>query len=293
MEEPSATPNIFEIVTTTAGAVSIRDNLTGEIMHNPVGPWKEANSLYIDQSELKTKLCAVPSEQTFVLFDVGLGAGTNALAALHCFDQNQKQIQGQLKIVSFEKNLELIKFALLNSREFDYFQGWESAILTLLENGVWSQGSLTWELRTGDFLELIESETERPHLIFFDPYSPKVNQEMWTTDCFKKVFACIRPVEESETVLYTYSQATPIRSALLAAGFYVGYGRGTGLKNETTIAASRLCDLQFPLDQRWLKRWKDSHTPYPYDCSVSQQEELRIKILQHPQFHHSPVPDLQ
>lgn len=39
----------FEIVTTTMGATSIRDNRVNEIMHNPVGPWAEANALCVDQ----------------------------------------------------------------------------------------------------------------------------------------------------------------------------------------------------------------------------------------------------
>ena len=112
---------LFEIVTTTAGAVSIRNKALNEIMHNPVGPWAEANSLYIDQSKLEDRLRET-SEEELVLFDVGLGAAANALAALHC----AARIPGRsrvLKLISFERDLELLRFALQNSSKFAHFSG--------------------------------------------------------------------------------------------------------------------------------------------------------------------------
>lgn len=266
----------FEIVTTTAGAISIRDNETQEIMHNPVGPWLEANTLYVEQSKLRKKL-QQPGSEELVVFDVGLGAAANALATLHCFREFSTR---KLRLISFEKNLELLRFALSHSGRFAHFGGFESAIESILRTKRWEEKNLVWDLRQGDFLECIEKENEEAHIIFFDPYSPRKNREMWTTDCFKKISKRTRP----NAVLYTYSQATPIRSALLAAGFFVGEGIGIGLKETTTQAARHLRDLQAPLDERWLARFKSSHTPYPLDCSIEEEENMRTQILNHPQF---------
>ncbi|MDB5038019.1 MAG: hypothetical protein JWQ35_1547 [Bacteriovoracaceae bacterium] len=271
----------FEVVTTTTGAISIRDNLFNEIMHNPVGPWVEANMLYIEQSSLEQKILDESLDE-LVIFDVGLGAAANTLSALHCIRRHQNKISKKIRIVSFEKNLDLLKFALLNAHRFDYFKGYEKAIETILEKDIWSEANLIWELRRGDFIDSITRETERPHIIFFDPYSPKVNQEMWTMNCFQKIYNQSRA---SGTSLYTYSQATPIRAALLASGFYVGHGRSTGLKNETTQATTRIEDLESPLAERWLKRWKSSDTPLPFDCTPIDETEIRNKILTHPQFN--------
>src|SRR3954470_1803869 len=102
--EMPSTP--YEIVTTSAGAISIRDNSVNEIMHNPVGPWVEANALYIDQSKLEERLRDQPSVSEFVIFDVGLGAAANAIAALsrHRRLANSGKLSGtKLKIVSYEK----------------------------------------------------------------------------------------------------------------------------------------------------------------------------------------------
>lgn len=282
-KEPVLNHPLFEIVTTTAGAISIRNKAVNEIMHNPVGPWAEANSLYIEQSGLKERLMAGQSEE-LVVFDVGLGAAANALAVLHCA-HSLPATSRPLRMVSFERDLELLRFALAHADQFEHFQGYEKILTQMLETHQWSDEKVNWELREGDFLELIDQEPWQPHLILFDPYSPKVNTDMWTTACFRKLYQKSRKGEDQGgTVLFTYSRATPIRAAILTAGFYVGSGSTTGLKDETTQAATRLQDLKSPLTEKWLGRWQRSGSPYPYDCTEQEQESLRSLIIGHPQF---------
>lgn len=260
---------IFEIVTTTAGAVSIRNNVVNEIMHNPVGPWVEANSLYIEQSRLRERL-QVRTNEELVLFDVGLGAAANSLAALACVRDLGVRAR-PLRIVSFEKDLGLLRFALDNARHFEHFTGYEAVLTELMERKFWSNGRITWELRHGDFLELIAEEPHQAHVIFYDPYSPKMNEDMWTTDCFRLLRAKSRDPEKGGTVLYTYSRATRIRVAMIAAGFYVGFGTATGLKNETTEASTDFKLLRTPARKIWFDRWRRSHLRYPFDCTTPDQ----------------------
>lgn len=271
---------LFEIVRTTTGAVSIRNNVVNEIMHNPVGPWVEANSLYIEQSDLRARLLE-PRMDELVIFDVGLGAAANALAALHCAAELGPK-RRPLKIVSFEKDLDLLRFALDHADQFDHFKGYEIAITQLLDYGLWSSDSVSWLLRTGDFVEMIEHESEIAHLIFYDPYSPQMNKEMWSLQCFKSLRGKSHP---NEADFFTYSRATPIRSALLAAGFFVGCGKATGLKDETTQASTWKARLHAPLDKKWLSRWERSSAPYPFDCEDGDiRERVRRLILEHDQF---------
>lgn len=262
----------FEIVTTTAGVVSIRNNVVNEIMHNPVGPWTEANLLYIEQSNLVERL-QKKRDCEFVVFDVGLGAAANSLATIACYER-VKANACALRIISFEKDLELLRFALSNADQFAHFKGFETRLEKLLQDGEWSEGSLTWMLREGEFLDLIDRETFKADLIFYDPYSPKVNQEMWTQSCFEKIKRCTRDPSEGGTLLLTYSQATRIRTALICAGFYVGYGSPTGLKEQTTQAATDLSLLQKPLDEIWFQRWERSHERYPFDAQASSYQKI-------------------
>jgi tRNA U34 5-methylaminomethyl-2-thiouridine-forming methyltransferase MnmC len=267
----------FEIVTTRMGELSIRDNVTQEIMHNPVGPWAEANALYIDQSHMRRRL----SEDLLtelVIFDVGLGAAANALAALHC--ARGAKNRRSLRLVSFEQNLELLKFALQNSHHFHHFNGFEEAVKAILESGRWEEDGLIWELRYGNFLERIETETTSAHLVFYDPYSSKKNREMWVPEAFRKVREKCRP----DGVLLTYSRATPVRVGMLLAGFYVGVGTASGAKDETTQACVRYEDLAQPLGPAWLDRWRRSHNPNALGASEEEFPATQQFILTHSQF---------
>ena len=271
----------FEIVTTTAGVVSIRDNDTREIMHNPVGPWAEANALYIEQSKMRERLTE-NLDKELVVFDVGLGAAANAIAALHCARSLQKR--RPLKLISFEVNLELLRFALENAHHFDHFQGFEPAIAAILEHGVWREEGIEWHLRHGDFADLIEKEKEKANLVFFDPYSPKKNIDMWTEATFAKLNRACARGEEEGAVLFTYSRATPVRVAMFMGGFYVGTGLASGLKDETTQAATRFEDLANPLGKPWLGRWQRSHHPNALGASPAELPRVQEYILAHPQF---------
>lgn len=274
---------VFEIVRTKMGAVSIRNCLVNEIMHNPVGPWAEANALYIDQSGLRDRL-ATPSTEPLEVFDVGLGAAANALATLACLETAQRP----LHLISFEKDLELLRFALAHSEHFDHFRGFEGPIDELLERSIWKNEKVTWELRHGEFLDLIDQEPTRVHVVFYDPYSPKMNQEMWTTECFRKLYSRSRGPSEGGTSLFTYTRATPVRAALIAAGFFVGRGLATGLKPETTVASTNFRDLKEPLGEDWRTRWRRSHVRYPLGCSDTDAPAIDALIENYflsPEFH--------
>ena len=69
-----------EVVVTRGGARAMLDRRVGEVMHPVVGPAIEATRLYIGPSRLAARLAAGGGEP-LVLFDVGLGAGSNAIAA--------------------------------------------------------------------------------------------------------------------------------------------------------------------------------------------------------------------
>ena len=271
----------FEIVTTRTGAVSIRDNISQEIMHNPVGPWLEANSLYIEQSQLVRRF-GEHLDRELVIFDVGLGAAANALATLHC--ARGMKLRRPLRLISFERNLDLLRFALEHSNQFEHFKGFEAAIQAILDHGRWEEDGIVWELRHGDFLQMIGEEPAMANLIFYDPYSYKKNADMWSTAAFAKVRSrCLSSADEGG-ILFTYSRATPIRVAMLCAGFFVGQGTATGAKEETTQAASRLEDLQDPLGISWLGRWERSHNPNAAGAAPEQLATTRAFIQSHIQF---------
>ena len=79
-----------------------------------------------------------------------------------------------------------------------------------------------------------------------------------------------------------------MRVTLLLAGFYVGVGHATGLKEETTIAANRLELLAEPLNARWLERAFRSDSAEPLREPAYSRAKLSPataeKLRAHPQF---------
>jgi queuine tRNA-ribosyltransferase len=282
----------FEIVTTSAGVLSIRNKIVGEIMHNPVGPWQEANSLYVDQSGLRSQLLQCQS-RPLTLFDVGLGSASNAVAAIDAaLKCETDQTRRQLHIVSFENNLDLLRFTLFHAEKFPHLERYQGALKSILEARHWKSPchSVQWDLREGDFLKTIDEEACCPDIIYYDPYSPNVGQDMWTLSSFTKLRKkCAAPNGNFTTNVYTYSVSTPIRAALLLAGFYVGSGLPTGLKEETTEASTSLGGLKSPLGKEWFGRWTRSHKKLPYDAEADQEEALLAGIRAHQQFKNHVV----
>ncbi|HSY43134.1 MAG TPA: hypothetical protein VK811_04440, partial [Candidatus Acidoferrum sp.] len=86
----------------------------------------------------------------------------------------------------------------------------------------------------------------------------------------------------------TYSRSTLIRSTLLLAGFFVGVGHATGMKEETTIAANSLELIGEPLNVRWLERASRSDSAEPLREPVYSRGPLTPatgeKLRRHPQF---------
>jgi tRNA U34 5-methylaminomethyl-2-thiouridine-forming methyltransferase MnmC len=152
-----------------------------------------------------------------------------------------------------------------------------------------------WEFHHGDFPALLANlklKTQNsklvpaPHAILFDAYSPARNPAMWTLPLFTNLFQMLDP--QRPCTMPTYSRSTILRVTLLLAGFYVGVGHATGMKEETTIAANRLDLLTEPLGQRWLERAQRSHSAEPMiepvyrtlPLSAASLEKLQV----HPQF---------
>ncbi|MGB8930823.1 MAG: tRNA guanosine(34) transglycosylase Tgt, partial [Anaeromyxobacteraceae bacterium] len=78
-KEPADTGLRFDFVVTRDGAPAVVDRAAGEVMHPVIGPAVESELLYVTQSRLRDRLAE--GGGPLVLFDVGLGAGSNALAA--------------------------------------------------------------------------------------------------------------------------------------------------------------------------------------------------------------------
>jgi queuine tRNA-ribosyltransferase len=260
----------------------IRDRESGEVMHSVNDPQEEAQSLYVEQSDLIARLQT--SGEPLVVWDVGLGAAANAMATIQtCEAMMPHERMRQLRLISFENDLDSLMLALRHRRWFKHLK--HAAPEQLLANGRWQSqcGSIDWQLLPGDFAT-VKFTAPTPDIVFFDPFSFKTDTNLWTLTAFRELLALCGG---RATELFTYTYSTAVRSAMLAAGFYVAKGRATGPKQETTIglspAAAATDHARELLGSDWLTRWHRSGAQAPLGVAVG-DESWREAVVSHPQF---------
>jgi queuine tRNA-ribosyltransferase len=267
-----------EVVTTRGGAQAMLDRKTGEVMHPGVGPVAEANALYVGPSRLRERLES-PGTGPLVLLDVGLGAGSNAAAALTLSAALSEGARA-LEIVSFDRSVAALRLALdpRHAQAFGHDLAVREAGLTLLAGGHAAQRSARWRLVLGALPQAFASEPSGlAEVVFWDPFSPRQNPELWSVSAF----VALRRLCAPSVTVHTYSSATATRSALLLAGFAVGFGPAAGDKQATTtVAALDPSRLEQPLDARWLARLARSSAPFPPDAP----DDALARISALPQF---------
>lgn len=272
----------YDIHTAWEGFSSIRHIYSGEIMHSRTPPMEEARALYTDQARLGERL-SEHNPTRLVVWDVGLGAAANAMAAIGCYENSDNPGRG-LHIVSFENDLDSLRLAWLNNDRFPYLR--HAGPPAILGDGKWSSKQhpeLQWTLIEGDFLAVMEDAPRPPDIIFYDMFSGKTNAEAWTLAAFRRLFGLCHG---HPTELFTYTCSTASRVAMLAAGFLVARGPAAGDKVETTIALTPEArrDHHQLLGADWLAKWHRSTARFPADITPSDHPTWETVILNHPQF---------
>jgi len=283
----------YQLVRLNNGICSVRSLVDAETFHPVVGPVAEAEALYVRQLRLRERLQNHVGE--FVIWDVGLGAAANALAVLRA----TRDIACQIRLVSFDHTLEPLEFALKHAADLGYFGGYENHLQEFLRahRVEFQDGgqSVNWEFHHGDFPTLFANSklktknskpTAPPHAILFDAFSPAKNPAMWTLPLFTNLFQQLDP--QRPCAMPTYSRSTILRVTLLLAGFFVGVGHATGMKEETTIAANTSDLITEPLNARWLERALRSDSAEPLREPVYSRAKLAPetaeKLRRHSQF---------
>ncbi len=291
---PPKTRGQFEVHLAKEGFGAIRHVASGETMHAHTSPMDEARSLYVEQARVRERVRlsgnSNPAEaEPLVIWDVGLGAAANAIAAIHCYQEEADSgAVRPLRVVSFENDLDALRLACQNLKHFPYLR--HGGPGGLLERGEWHSKKypgLHWYLVEGDFQEGMARSPFAPDLIFFDLFSSRTNAEAWTLESFQRLYAACagRDVE-----LFTYTSSTAARVAMLGAGFHLAKGRATDWQSETTIAFTPgaltrgTAERHDGLGSSWLSKWKRSQARFPRDLVESEYEAFERVILDHPQF---------
>jgi queuine tRNA-ribosyltransferase len=275
----------FGVHDSPAGFSSIQHLPSGEIMHSVSHPDVEAEQVYVAQSAWIARAARgepapdANGDRPLVVWDVGLGAAHNAMALIRHLDASPGH--APVHIVSFEHDLDAFRLAIGHQKRFAHLR--HAGPHLLHKDGVYRRDGLTWTLVEGDFLATFADQPQ-PDVLFYDPFSAKVDTPMWSLATFRRLFAHLeRPVE-----LFTYTASTAVRSSMLAAGFHVAAGVGTGPKSETTIALKAgpgdVLTRHARLGRDWLDRRARSSARFGGDVDAAHHAELEALIQGHAQF---------
>lgn len=282
MEESRRQVSDLELVTVASGARSLRSRAHGETFHPVIGPAAEAHGLHVAQQRLLERIAGL--EEEFIIWDIGLGAAANAVAALEVL--RAVPAGKRVSLHSFDLASDALAFALSHAEDLGYFGQHTRAAHELVERGSAQDGAVHWQLHLGDFSELVNSiDAPAPHAILYDPYSPGTNPAMWCLEHLGNLYARLQVGRSC--LLTTYSRSTAVRVTLLLAGFHVGVGTAVAEKEETTLASNDPALLAQPLDHTWLARVRRSTKSAPLRLRESGRpisaEDL-AQLESHPQF---------
>lgn len=275
----------YHLSTSPSGALTLRDNNTGEHLHRSFGPVHEPREVY-------AKGCNIDDRHGVVtVADVGMGAGFNVLAALHAASGNERL--RHLCVHSFDTTAHGLAVLLKNKRAFAAPLGgdqWFPALETLLREGS-ARGKLPCSL-VGRTFEWIFHPGDARHsiaqihknitfdAIFYDFFSWKSHPMLWT----RQVLSHFATRLTRDGVFATYSSSTAIRAALLSLNLSVGEGPLVNTHLRATLASPQISQLSRPLTQRWLERFRRSQHP----CLEVEDEEteklIQEAVEKHPQF---------
>ncbi len=263
---------------TADGSVTFYSRRFGEPYHSvTAGAFAEAREKFCVP-------CGVPfkaKEGELNILDVCFGMGYNTVVALElAFSSNP---MAKVRVVAVDMDLRPAKKAL--ELDWGYYSRWKGVLRQLTNSRLcgerfpvhfYCRKNLEITLFIGECRAVLKEVSVRysgfADAVFHDPFSPKVNPELWTCE----FFGLLKRMMKRDAILATYSASSAVRKALLLAGFGVKEGVALGRRSKSTVAS--LC---WVTDSDLLRKILSSPVaPYrdPGLCGTPEEISLRKRI---------------
>lgn len=214
-----------------------------QFYHNPNGAASESLHVFFETPGLFRFLEKVDS---LTILEVGFGTGLNLLLLLDYLKTNHISIP-----VDFY-SIEAFPINKATAESLDFSGHLENDAINYLLPDIFEQLkpgmnhlkptddiNLNLHVFVGDFGSF-QPGNLGTDFIFHDPFSPEVNEELWTSETFKKLKSC----SKSSVILATYCAASKARGAMCVAGWYVARTQGALGKREMTVASLNADNLK-------------------------------------------------
>ncbi|MBH8574110.1 tRNA (5-methylaminomethyl-2-thiouridine)(34)-methyltransferase MnmD [Nostocaceae cyanobacterium CENA369] len=215
---------------TADGSFTFVSHEFGESFHSHFGAKQESFLKFVAPTQLATSA----HKPILRLLDICYGLGYNTAAALQTIWAVNPSCY--VELIGLELNPSVPQAAIAHHL-FDNWNYEYTAILTQLavEHQVQTD-CLKARLIIGDArnsIGLLHKSGFQADAIFLDPFSPPQCPHLWTVEFLQQVSQCLH----LNGILATYSCAAAVRTALLAAGLYIGSTSPVGRKSPGTVAA--------------------------------------------------------
>jgi len=262
----------LKIVRTEDGSLTLFSEKFNEPYHSlTAGAFKEAVEKFCKPCKVEEKA----KKGKLNLFDVCFGLGYNTVAFLETAFSSNPNVK--VSVVGFEFDLGVIEKSLELS--WGDYEKWKRIIRVALRSKRCEDIFLTinyfspqikLKIYIGEGREVIKRIHRKyeqfADAIFHDPFSPRVNPELWTFEFFQK----LRSIIKRDGILATYSAASPVRKALWMADFGVKEGVAVGRKSRSTVASPL-----FKTEEKLLEKFLASTKSTPYrDPNLQDSPEL-------------------
>lgn len=247
-----------EIHQTKDGSSTLYSSTFEQFYHNPNGAASESKYVFFETPGL---ISFLESAASLTILEVGFGTGLNFILLLDLLQKNNCDIPVEFwsieaypvtgkKAAEFNFRDHLANPAL-NDLLPDIFNDLSPG---LNQVSPFKESGITLNLFYGTFADFNPAELQAD-FIFHDPFSPEVNEELWTDQTFTKLSSYSKP----DTVLATYCAASKARGAMCASGWKVGRAQGALGKREMTVASlseEKLVSFKRVNEERLSERYK-------------------------------------
>lgn len=225
-----------DIYLTKDGSTTLVSKQFGQFYHNPNGAASENLHVFFKTSGLIEKL---RESASLTILEIGFGTGLNFILLLDICQKMGLSIPIRFySVEAFPVNAETAR--QIDFRKHLHAPGLNDAIPALFSNlkkginikKVPEFPMAELHLFIGRFIDF-SADDLKVDFIFHDPFSPEVNEELWTGDVFQQ----LADFSHGETVLTTYCAATKARGAMAISGWHVARAPGALGKREMTIAS--------------------------------------------------------
>lgn len=214
-------------IVTNDGSITFFNEKVGEKYHSISGAKEEAIEKFVNPSRIIDFVKDKNNKEINIL-DICFGLGYNSAAAVEKIREINKDIK--IFVAAFEIDEEIVES--INKIEYP-FNNREMFRSILKED--YDKNNTKIKLFLGDVKKEIKKTSKlnkKFNFVFFDPFSPKVQEDLWT----KELFESIAKLCTKNAVLLTYSCARKVRENLKEAGFRVSDGPCVGRKSPSTVA---------------------------------------------------------